>query len=108
MERMTVLAEGRQWRVKDLTAFAAGSPTAGVFLVGSPATVAEQMIAWVEETGIDGFNLYRTSEPDGLRAVVDLLVPELQTRGVYKTAYRDGSMRNKLFGKGDRRGVPGV
>ena len=102
MERMTVLAEGRQWRVKDLTAFAAGSPTAGVFLVGSPATVARQMIDWVEATGIDGFNLYRTSEPDGLTAVVDLLVPELQTRGVYKTAYREGALRNKLFGKGDR------
>ena len=33
---------------------------------------------------------------------IDLVVPELQNRGVYKTAYRDGSFRQKLFGDGDR------
>jgi FMN-dependent oxidoreductase (nitrilotriacetate monooxygenase family) len=102
MERVTLLSKGRKWRVKDLTAFAADSPTAGVFLVGSPSTVADQMLAWIDETGLDGFNLYRTVEPAGLSAIVDLLIPELQARGAYKTAYAEGTLRHKLFGRGDR------
>jgi hypothetical protein len=44
----------------------------------------------------------RTIEPEGLAAVVDLVVPELQRRGAYKTEYAAGTLRNKLFGKGDR------
>lgn len=102
MERITILSKGKKWRVRDLTAFSAGSPTAGIFLVGSPATVATQMIEWADEAGIDGFNLVRTIEPEGLAAVVDLVVPELQRRGAYKTEYSAGTLRNKLFGKGDR------
>ena len=47
-------------------------------------------------------HLVRTIEPEGLAAVVDLVVPELQRRGAYKTEYAAGTLRNKLFGKGDR------
>ena len=32
--------------------------------------------------------------------VVHYLVPELQRRGVYPTAYREGTLREKLFGDG--------
>ena len=102
IERMTILSKGRKWRVRDLTAFHQDSPTAGIFLVGGPSTIADKMAEWVEETGIDGFNLYRTSEPSGLSRFIDHVVPELQGRGMYKTKYREGSLRNKLFGKGDR------
>jgi len=102
MERMTTLANGRKWRLRDLTAFHQDSPTAGVFLVGSPASVASMMQEWIEETDLDGFNVLRTVEPEGLARVVDLLVPELQDRGLYKTAYETGSLRHKIFGRGDR------
>ncbi|WP_430539930.1 hypothetical protein [Pseudomonas arsenicoxydans] len=34
--------------------------------------------------------------------VVALLVPELQKRGVYKTEYAPGTLREKLFGDGAR------
>ncbi len=102
VERMTILSQGKRWRVKDLTAFNQESPTAGVFLVGSGSSIADQMADWVEATGIDGFNLYRTVEPAGLSAFIDHVVPELQNRELYKTAYREGSLRNKLFGRGDR------
>ncbi len=54
---------------------------------------------------LDGFNLQRSGEPDDLTDFVDLVVPELQNRGVYKPAYRDGTFRQKLFAKGDR--LPG-
>ncbi len=90
-------------RLKDYAKF---GPQAGreCFIVGTPSQVADTLIQWMNEAEIDGFNLHRSGEPQHLIDFVDLVVPELQNRGVYKTAYREGSFRNKLFGQGDRIG----
>jgi len=69
---------------------------------GDASQVADQLQGWVAETGIDGFNLTRTVVPECHEAFVDLVVPELQHRGVYKTAYDEGTLRHKLHGDGDR------
>jgi FMN-dependent oxidoreductase (nitrilotriacetate monooxygenase family) len=71
-------------------------------VVGSAQTVADELESWVDETGIDGFNLTRTVTPESYVDFIDLVVPELQNRGSYKTAYEPGSYRQKLFGQGDR------
>ncbi|CAK13170.1 LLM class flavin-dependent oxidoreductase [Pseudomonas entomophila] len=68
-----------------------------VTLVGAPEQVAEQLIAWIDETGLDGFNLARTVTPESYEDFIDLVIPELQRRGRYKTAYAEGSLRQKLF-----------
>jgi alkanesulfonate monooxygenase SsuD/methylene tetrahydromethanopterin reductase-like flavin-dependent oxidoreductase (luciferase family) len=67
------------------------------FVVGSPQDVADELIAWADETDVNGFNLFRLVMPESLNAFVDLVIPELQSRGVYKTAYREGTLREKLF-----------
>ncbi|HJU20241.1 MAG TPA: LLM class flavin-dependent oxidoreductase [Stellaceae bacterium] len=67
-------------------------------IVGSAEEVADALIAWVEETGIDGFNLSRIVTPESLRDFVDLVVPILQERGVHKRDYPPGTLREKLFG----------
>ena len=69
---------------------------------GDGSQVADQLQSWVTETGIDGFNLTRTVVPECHEAFVDLVVPELQDRGAYKTAYDEGTLRGKLHGEGDR------
>ena len=71
-------------------------------IVGSAAQVADELQAWIEETGVDGFNLSRTVVPESYEDFIDLVVPELQNRGLYKTAYADGTLRHKLFGQGDQ------
>ena len=71
-------------------------------LVGSASQVADELASWVEETDIDGFNLARTVTPECYADFVNLVVPELQERGVYKTAYAEGALREKLFGAGRR------
>ena len=71
-------------------------------IVGSAAEVADALQAWVAEADVDGFNLSRTVAPECWESVVDLLVPELQARGVYKTGYAAGTYREKLFGAGPR------
>jgi FMN-dependent oxidoreductase (nitrilotriacetate monooxygenase family) len=67
-------------------------------IIGSAEDVADELIAWVEETGIDGFNLSRIVTPETLEDFVDLVVPILQARGYFKRDYADGPLRQKLFG----------
>lgn len=81
-------------RIKDLMSFGEGRD---LFLIGSPSTIADQLIEWAEYTGVDGLNLVRTVEPRSIKGFCDLLVPELQNRGAFKTKYAEGSMREKLF-----------
>ena len=75
-------------------------------IVGSAAQVADALAAWVAEADVDGFNLSRTVAPECWVQVVDLLVPELQARGLYKQAYAPGTYREKLFGAGPRLAPP--
>nr|WP_315594027.1 LLM class flavin-dependent oxidoreductase [uncultured Cupriavidus sp.] len=71
-------------------------------IVGDPSQVADTLAEWIDETGIDGFNLSRTVVPESYEDFVDLVVPALQDRGRYKTEYAEGSLRHKLFAEGDR------
>ena len=71
-------------------------------IVGSPEQVADEMIAWVNEADVDGFNLSRTVVPECLESFIELVVPVLQERGAYKREYAPGTYRQKLFGCGDR------
>ncbi|PIK73816.1 5,10-methylene tetrahydromethanopterin reductase, partial [Methylobacterium frigidaeris] len=72
----------------------------GPVLVGSAAQVADALEAWMDETDIDGFNLSYAVTPEGYGDFIDLVVPELQRRGRYKTAYAPGPLREKVFGTG--------
>lgn len=74
-----------------------------VTLVGDPRQVADDLEGWIADTGLDGFNLTRTVEPESYADFIDLVVPELQARGSYKTAYAPGTLREKLFGDGRAR-----
>ncbi|GJD58430.1 LLM class flavin-dependent oxidoreductase [Methylobacterium dankookense] len=67
------------------------------FIVGAPSEVADELLDWAEVADVDGFNLTRAVAPETLEAFVDLVVPELQARGAFKTAYRAGTLREKLF-----------
>jgi long-chain alkane monooxygenase len=70
--------------------------------VGSAEQVADQLIAWVNEADVDGFNLSRTVVPECLESFIDLVLPILQERGAYKRDYVLGPYRQKPFGRGDR------
>jgi FMN-dependent oxidoreductase (nitrilotriacetate monooxygenase family) len=75
-------------------------------IIGSVDEVAEELIAWVDQADVDGFNLSRTVTPECLEDVVRLLVPALQERGRYKRDYAPGSYREKLFGVGPLLAAP--
>ncbi|MCB1274292.1 MAG: LLM class flavin-dependent oxidoreductase [Leucobacter sp.] len=92
---------GRAWTIRDMVEWN-GIAGLGATVVGSGASVADQMQRIVAETGVDGFNLAYAVTPGTFEDVVEFIVPELQRRGVYQTEYAPGTLRNKLFGAGDR------
>jgi alkanesulfonate monooxygenase len=69
---------------------------AGNAFVGTANAVAEEMEAWVMEGGSDGFNVMFPYLPAGLDDFVEKVVPELQRRGVYRTAYEGATLRENL------------
>ena len=74
----------------------------GPVLVGSAQRIADELQEWVDETDVDGFNLAYAITPGSFEDIVELVVPELRRRGVYPSEYVDGTLRHKLFGRGDR------
>ena len=65
-------------------------------MVGTPETIADQMQEWFENGGADGFNLMPPVQPDALTDFVDLVVPELQRRGLFRTEYTATTLRGHL------------
>jgi long-chain alkane monooxygenase len=99
LEAFTIADPDRVWTVREIAKHAAIGGR-GPVVVGSPEEVAEEMIAWVEETDVDGFNLAYAVTPETFIDFVDLVVPELQRRGRYKLDYVPGTLRQKLYGPG--------
>ena len=89
----------RQWTVREVAQFISIGGR-GPVLIGDPQQIADQLEAWMDETGIDGFNLAYAIAHESMEDVVAFIVPELQRRGRYRTAYTDGTLRHQLFGAG--------
>jgi alkanesulfonate monooxygenase len=71
-------------------------------IVGSPQNVVDQLEHWVAEADVNGFNLAVPVKMESMSDFVDLVVPEMQRRGMYKSDYKAGTLREKLFGEGAR------
>ena len=68
----------------------------GLQMVGTAAQVADGMEEWLETRACHGFNVMFPFAPKGLDDVVDRLVPELQRRGLFRTAYEGTTLRDHL------------
>ena len=65
-------------------------------LVGTPEQVVDQLQEWFENDGADGFNILPPTTPAGLNDFVQFIVPELQRRGLFRTAYEGATLRENL------------
>jgi len=92
--------QGWTTRRKLLEQFTLGSRYTTI--VGDAAQVADELERWVDVGEIDGFNLTRLVVPETWEDFATLVVPELQNRGRYRTGYEGGTLRQQLFGAGDR------
>lgn len=65
-------------------------------VVGSPAAIADQLQQWFEEGGADGFNIMAPWLPGGLSEFIELVLPELRRRGLFRTDYEGNTLRQHL------------
>ena len=65
-------------------------------LVGTPTDIADQLEQWFVEDGADGFNVMPPFQPGGLIDFIDLVIPELQRRGLFRTEYEGATLRENL------------
>jgi FMN-dependent oxidoreductase (nitrilotriacetate monooxygenase family) len=63
---------------------------------GSPAQIADTMQTWFESGAADGFNILPPYLPGALDDFVDLVIPELQRRGLFRTEYEGRTLRENL------------
>ena len=63
---------------------------------GSPTQIADQMELWFREGACDGFNLMPPTLPGGLDDFVELVLPELRRRGLFRTEYEGKTFRDHL------------
>ncbi|GAA3408880.1 LLM class flavin-dependent oxidoreductase [Paenibacillus hodogayensis] len=67
-----------------------------ITFTGSVIQVADFIETWLREGGADGFNLLPPLFPSGLETFVDKVIPELQNRGLFRTAYEGTTLRENL------------
>jgi alkanesulfonate monooxygenase len=102
MDNITRGDPDRVWTVREVAQHV-GIGGIGPVLVGTPDKVADDIEAWFEQTDVDGLNVPFAISPGDFEDITDMLVPELVKRGRYKEAYRQGTLREKLFGSGRAR-----
>jgi N-acetyl-S-(2-succino)cysteine monooxygenase len=65
-------------------------------IVGTPAQIADHIEQWLDAEACDGFLLTPSVFPNDLDDFVDLVIPELQRRGRFRTAYPGTTLRDSL------------
>ncbi|TPJ61475.1 hypothetical protein FJ471_17730 [Mesorhizobium sp. B2-7-1] len=66
-------------------------------LVGTPVDIADRLEEFMDDGGADGFMAIATYTPGCFEEFVDLVVPELQRRGRYRTEYPGTTLRENLL-----------
>ncbi len=65
-------------------------------VVGTPQSVADQLQQWFEQDGADGFNIMSPWLPGGLDDFIELALPELRRRGLFRSEYEGATLRQHL------------
>lgn len=93
-ERAIALARREGLTVRQLAQRLGGF--GGMSMVGTAATIADEMEAWLDAEACDGFNVMFPWLPGGLDEFVEGVVPELQRRGVFRREYEGVTLRENL------------
>jgi FMN-dependent oxidoreductase (nitrilotriacetate monooxygenase family) len=61
---------------------------------GTPHGIADTLQEWFEGAAADGFNILPAYFPGGFADFVDLVIPELQRRGLFRNDYEGATLRD--------------
>jgi N-acetyl-S-(2-succino)cysteine monooxygenase len=65
-------------------------------VIGTPSQIVDTMEEWVDAGAADGFNIIPSHLPGGIEDFVEMVVPELQRRGLFRTEYEGRTMRENI------------
>jgi FMN-dependent oxidoreductase (nitrilotriacetate monooxygenase family) len=65
-------------------------------VVGTPEEIADTMEERFQNYGADGFNIMAPVMPGGLSDFIELVVPELRRRGLFRSEYEGSTLRENL------------
>ncbi len=95
LQLITDLARRENLTIRQLYLWIAGARGHRTIL-GTPQQIADQLEDWFINDGADGFNIMPPWLPGGLDEFVDLVIPELQRRGLFRTEYEGRTLRENL------------
>jgi N-acetyl-S-(2-succino)cysteine monooxygenase len=92
---VTELAKKDNLSMRQIAQVVAGA-RAKLVMVGSAKQIADWMEQWYVEEACDGFNVMPPFLPGALDDFVELVIPELQRRGLFRTEYTGRTLREHL------------
>jgi alkanesulfonate monooxygenase SsuD/methylene tetrahydromethanopterin reductase-like flavin-dependent oxidoreductase (luciferase family) len=93
-DALVALARRDNLTVRQLAQLVGGH--GGLQMVGTAGEIADTMQEWLETEASDGFNIMFPTVPAGLDDFVDMVVPELQRRGLFRREYEGTTLRDHL------------
>jgi FMN-dependent oxidoreductase (nitrilotriacetate monooxygenase family) len=93
-DTLVALAKRDNLTVRQLAQMVGGY--GGLQMVGTPGEIADTMQEWLETDASDGFNIMFPTVPAGLDDFVNMVVPELQRRGLFRREYEGTTLRDHL------------
>lgn len=92
---VTELAKRDKLSMREIAQVVAGA-RAKLVIKGTPKQIADMMEQWYVEEAADGFNIMPPYLPGALDNFVELVIPELQRRGLFRTEYTGRTLREHL------------
>jgi len=92
---MVEIARKNNFTIRQLYQWVAGARGHWT-IIGTPVQIVDQLQLWFENEAADGFNILPPILPSSLNDFVDLVIPELQRRGLYRTEYEGKTLRENL------------
>ena len=89
------MAKREQLTIRQLAARAASSRGHRV-IVGTATEIADDFEQWINEEAADGFNIMPAILPEQLDLFIELVIPELQQRGLFLDRYQTKTLRKNL------------
>lgn len=102
LDVFTKMDPDKEWTPRDIAEYIGVGGTSPV-IVGGPQTCADELESWISETGIDGFNIAHAVKYQDIADFAQYVAPELQRRGLMKSAPGATTLRENLFGEGNVR-----
>ncbi|MEE4409929.1 MULTISPECIES: LLM class flavin-dependent oxidoreductase [unclassified Serratia (in: enterobacteria)] len=94
-ELLLSLAEREKYSIRQLYRHVAGA-RGHWQLIGTPQQIADEMEQWFLTGATDGFNVMAPWLPGGMTDFINLVVPELRRRGLFRRHYTGRTLRDHL------------